>query len=76
MRWSIPRCWGWRIRNRKKNRQKNRIARDIRPVGVSGEAILDYSVFDAKRAGFKRVIFLIKHEIEADFKRVVGAVAI
>ena len=42
------------------------------PVGVSGEAILDYSVFDAKRAGFKRVIFLIKHEIEADFKRVVG----
>lgn len=43
------------------------------PVGPSGEAILDYSVFDAKRAGFKRVIFLIKHEIEADFKQVVGS---
>ena len=43
------------------------------PVGPSGEAILDYSVFDAKRAGFKRVIFLIKHEIEADFKRIVGS---
>lgn len=43
------------------------------PVGPSGEAILDYSVFDAKRAGFRRVIFLIKHEIEADFKRVVGS---
>lgn len=43
------------------------------PVGPSGEAILDYSVFDAKRAGFKRVIFIIKHEIEADFKRIVGA---
>ncbi len=42
------------------------------PVGPSGEAILDYSVFDAKRAGFKRVLFLIKHEIEEDFKRVVG----
>ncbi len=42
------------------------------PVGPSGEAILDYSVFDAKRAGFKRVVFLIKHEIEEDFKRVVG----
>ena len=43
------------------------------PVGPDGEAILDYSVFDAKRAGFKRVIFLIKHEIEADFKQVVGS---
>ncbi|MDD6050149.1 MAG: NTP transferase domain-containing protein [Clostridiales bacterium] len=43
------------------------------PVGPSGEAILDYSVFDARRAGFKRVIFIIKHEIEADFKRMVGS---
>ena len=42
------------------------------PVGPSGEAILDYSVFDAKRAGFKRVIFLIKHEIEQDFREKVG----
>lgn len=43
------------------------------PVGSSGEVILDYSIFDARRAGFKRVIFLIKHEIESDFKRIVGA---
>ena len=43
------------------------------PVGPSGEAILDYSVYDAKRAGFKRVIFIIKHEIEEDFKRIVGS---
>ena len=43
------------------------------PVGPSGDAILDYSVFDAKRAGFKRVVFIIKHENEADFKRMVGA---
>ncbi len=42
------------------------------PVGPNGEAILDYSVFDARRAGFKRVVFLIKHEIEEDFKRIVG----
>ena len=42
------------------------------PVGPTGEAILDYSVYDAKRAGFKRVLFLIKHEIEEDFKRLVG----
>lgn len=43
------------------------------PVGPDGEAILHYSVFDARRAGFRRVIFLIKHEIEEDFKRLVGS---
>ena len=42
------------------------------PVGPAGETILDYSVFDARRAGFRRVIFLIKHSIEADFRRLVG----
>lgn len=42
------------------------------PLGPEGETILDYSVFDARRAGFRRVIFLIKHEIEADFRRLVG----
>ena len=42
------------------------------PLGPDGEAILDYSVYDARRAGFRRVIFLIKHKIEADFKRLVG----
>ena len=43
------------------------------PVGPAGEAILDYSVYDARRAGFSRVIFLIKHEIEEDFRRLVGS---
>ena len=43
------------------------------PVGPDGEVILDYSIFDARRAGFRRVIFLIKHEIEDDFKRLVGS---
>lgn len=43
------------------------------PIGPDGEVILHYSIFDAKRAGFKRVIFLIKHEIEDDFKRLVGS---
>ena len=42
------------------------------PLGPDGEAILDYSIYDAKRAGFRRVIFLIKKEIEADFRRLVG----
>ena len=42
------------------------------PLGPKGETILDYSVFDARRAGFRRVIFLIKHAMEEDFRRLVG----
>ena len=38
------------------------------PIGPNGEVILDYSVFDAIEAGFDKVIFVIKHEIEEDFK--------
>ncbi len=41
-------------------------------IGPSGEVILHYSIYDAMRAGFKRVLFLIKHQIEADFKAKVG----
>lgn len=44
--------------------------KQIDPVGENGEIILDYSVYDAIEAGFDRVIFVIKHEIEADFKAV------
>jgi hypothetical protein len=43
------------------------------PVGANGEVILDYSVFDACRAGFETVVFIIKHEIEADFKAKIGS---
>ena len=43
------------------------------PLGPSGEVILDYSIFDARRAGFKRVVFLIKHEIEEAFREKVGS---
>jgi hypothetical protein len=37
------------------------------PVGPSGESILDYSMYDALRAGFGRFVFIIRPEIEADF---------
>ena len=43
------------------------------PVGGHGQVILDYSVFDAKQAGFETVVFIIKHEIEEAFKETVGA---
>ncbi len=43
------------------------------PVGGHGQSIIDYSIYDARRAGFEEVIFVIKHEIEEDFKRLVGS---
>jgi hypothetical protein len=42
------------------------------PVGPSGEAVLDYGVFDAKRAGFDKVTFVIRKDIEADFRELLG----
>lgn len=46
--------------------------KQIDPVGAHGEIIIDYSIYDAIRAGFKRVVCIITHKIEADFKEVVG----
>ena len=42
--------------------------KQVDPVGPSGEAILDYSVFDAHRAGFGKVVFIIRRDFEAEFK--------
>ncbi len=42
-------------------------------VGGHGQSIIDYSIYDARRAGFEKVIFVIKHALEADFKALVGA---
>ncbi|MBE0650269.1 MAG: nucleotidyltransferase [Bacteroidales bacterium] len=43
------------------------------PIGPSGENIIDYSVFDAIRAGFGKVVFVINSKIEKDFKEVYEA---
>ncbi len=42
--------------------------KQIDPMGPHGETILDYSIYDAIEAGFDKVIFIIRHEIEEDFK--------
>lgn len=47
--------------------------KQMEPVGPTGEFILDYSVFDARRAGFDKVVFVIREEIKDDFKAVIGA---
>ena len=44
--------------------------KQIEPVGPCGEIILDYSVYDAVRAGFDKVVFLIKKAIEEDFRKI------
>ena len=50
--------------------------KQIDPMGPSGETILDYSVFDAIRAGFGRVVFVIRPDFEAAFRdRVIGRFA-
>ena len=43
------------------------------PVGPAGEIVLDYSIFDAMRAGFGRVVFVIRRDIEKPFREMVGA---
>ena len=42
------------------------------PVGPAGEFLLDYSLYDAKRAGFERAVIVIKRENEKDFREVLG----
>jgi choline kinase len=44
--------------------------KQIDPLGPNGETIIDYSVYDALRAGFGKVVFVIRKEIESDFKEV------
>ena len=46
--------------------------KQLEPIGQQGEVILDYSIYDAKRAGFETVVFVINHRIEKEFKEKVG----
>lgn len=46
--------------------------KQMEPIGKNGELLLDYSVFDAKKAGFSKVVFVIKKEMEKDFKKIIG----
>ena len=46
--------------------------KQIDPIDAHGHIIMDFSIFDAKKAGFEKVVFIIKKENEADFKEAVG----
>jgi UTP-glucose-1-phosphate uridylyltransferase len=47
--------------------------KQIDPVGANGETIIDYSIYDAMRAGFGKVVFVIRRDIEEAFKSTIGA---
>ncbi|CAN5653697.1 nucleotidyltransferase [soil metagenome] len=47
--------------------------KQLDPMGPSGETLLDYSVYDALHAGFDRIVFLIRRDIDAEFRAKVGA---
>ncbi len=46
--------------------------KQIDPVDTEGNIIMDFSIYDAVKAGFKTIVFIIKHQIEEDFKNNVG----
>ena len=46
--------------------------KQLEPVGPSGEIIMDYSIYDAIRAGFEKIIFIIRKDIEKDFREIIG----
>ncbi len=46
--------------------------KQVDPVGNHGQLIIDYSIYDARRAGFETVVFIIKHELEQTFRAAIG----
>lgn len=47
--------------------------KQLEPVGPSGETVMDYSLFDARRAGVRRVVFVIRRDLEALFRERIGS---
>ncbi len=46
--------------------------KQLEPVGPSGEIIMDYSIHDALEAGFDKIVFIIRKDLEQDFKEIIG----
>lgn len=46
--------------------------KQLESVGPNGEIIMDYSIFDAKEAGFNKVVFIIRKDLEKDFHEIIG----
>ena len=46
--------------------------KQLEPLGPSGEIIMDYSIYDAKQAGFDKVVFIIRKDIREAFDKMIG----
>ena len=46
--------------------------KQLEAVGPCGEIIMDYSIYDALEAGFQKVVFVIRRDLERDFKEIIG----
>lgn len=46
--------------------------KQLQPVGPGGEIIMDYSIYDALKAGFGKIVFIIRKDLEADFREIIG----
>ena len=46
--------------------------KQLEPIGPGGEIIMDYSIYDAMEAGFDKVVFIIRKDLEKDFKEIIG----
>ena len=46
--------------------------KQLEPVGPNGEIIMDYSIYDALKAGFDKIVFIIRKDIEKDFREIIG----
>lgn len=50
----------------------NRKIKQLEQVGPNGEIIMDYSIHDAIKAGFNKIVFVIRHDIEKSFREIIG----
>ena len=46
--------------------------KQLAPIGPNGEIIMDYSIYDALEAGFDKIVFIIRKDIEKDFREIIG----
>lgn len=47
--------------------------KQLTPIGPTGEIIMDYSIHDAIQTGFNKIVFIIRKDIEADFREIIGS---
>lgn len=47
--------------------------KQLEPIGPNGEIIMDYSIYDAIEAGFNKVVFIIRRDLEKDFREIIGS---